>query len=353
MDEMIRQEIHKEADRCPVQSIPWENICDRALDNTVANTTFHRNAVIRKICCSFAAVIAIGCLLVMSGFISPVIARALEQIPVINAVFNFVGDRGIQNAIDQGFVAKPNLTATDKDISVTITGVLYDQGRIDIGYTVTTSRPDLYLKDIWPYSIPLLIADRQLFVNGKALRATSQGTAERIENGNVGLMEIYPRGDLPETFDLQIVIRQIDDQFGKWSLTVPVSRQYTDAATKVILPIKTVTVGQTTITVKKIQIAPSSTTVDWELKQPITAPHFSSVPFLVEDDKGEQCVFRPISGSPLDHQVEGDVETWTNREVYESPESIPEYLVLRPNPTMFHEHSQIDSQLQEIKIFLD
>lgn len=199
----------------------------------------------------------------------------------------------------------------------------------------------------------MLIADKQLFINGKALHATSQGTAKRIENGNVGLVEIYPREDLPETFDLQIVIRQIDNQRGKWSLTVPVSRQYTDAATKTVLPMKTVTVGQTTITVKKIQIAPSSTTVDWELNQPITALDIpGGMPFIIEDDKGDQCVFRPLSTSPLDHQGEGDMKTWAYRTVYVTPESIPEYLLLKINPAVFPEYNQIDSQLQ-IKIFLD
>ena len=353
MDEMIRQEIYKEGDRYPVQAVPWDKIRERALDNTAADTNFQRNAVIRKICCSFAAVVVIGGLVILSGFIFPVIARALEQIPVINAVFNFVEDRGIQNAIDKGFVTKPNLTATDKDISVTITDVLYDQGRIDIGYTVTTTRPDRYLKDVWSYSIPLLIADMQLYADGKAIHNTRQGTAERIDNGNVGVEEIYPRDDLPETFNLQIVIRQIDNQRGKWVLTVPVSRQYTDAATKVVLPMKTVTVGQITLTVRKIQIAPSSTTIDWELNKPITDLDIPGNPFFIEDDKGERCVFRPLSCSPLDHQAEGDMKTWAYRTVYVNPESIPECLIFKLNPALFPENDQIDSQLQEIKISLD
>lgn len=352
MDELIKQKIQQDASCCQIHSIPWESIRNRALDNAISNTSFRRNTVIRKICCSFAAVVVIGGLLIMSGFISPIIAGALEQIPVINAVFGFVEDRGVQNAIDKGFNTKVNQTATNKDISVTITDVLYDQGRIDIGYTVTTSRPDLYLKDVWPYSIPLQIADMKFFINGKAIHDTSQGTSKRVDNGNVGLLEIYPRDDLPETFNLQILIRQIDNQRGKWLLTVPVSRQYTDAATKVVLPMETVTVGQTTVTVRKIQIAPSSTTIDWELNKPIAAPYFSDVPFFVEDDQGDQSVFSPISGSLMGHQVEGDMETWIYREVYQSPKSMPKYLILKINPAVFPEYNQVDSQPQ-IKIFLN
>jgi len=105
--------------------------------------------------------------------------------------------------------------------------------------------------------------------------------------------------------------------------------------------------------VKKIQIAPSSTTIDWELNQPITALRSPRIPFFVEDDKGDQCVFRPLCCSPLDHQVEGDMKTWAYRTVYVSPESIPEYLILNITPAAFPEHNQIDSQLQKIKIFLN
>ncbi|NLI14365.1 DUF4179 domain-containing protein [Pelotomaculum propionicicum] len=348
MDEMIRQEIHKEANRCPVQSIPWENIRDRALDNTSFNTSFQRKAIIRKIGYGFAAMVVIGGCLIMSGLIFPVIAGALERIPVINVVFNFVGDRGIQNAIDKGFSTKVNRTATDKDISVTITEVLYDQGRIDIGYTVTTSRPDLYLKDVWPYSIPLLIADMQLFIDGKAIHATRQATAERIENGNVGLVEIYPRGDLPETFDLQIVIRQIDNQQGEWLLgPIPVSRKDTDAATRIFSPMKTEAIGQTIITVKKVKITPLSTIIDYELAQPI-ADEYSNLDFYATDDKehllGTSC------GSLVNRQIRGNMTVSNFQSIYESPESIPKYLVLIL-PKVGYNHT--DSQLQRIKVPLE
>jgi len=168
---------------------PWDKIRERAFDDTIPAVPF----------CKYTMKCKIG-------------ARALERIPIVKSAFDFYGEKwGLQNAINEKFSTTVKRTATDKDIL--------------------------------PYSIPLRIADMQFFIDGKAIHDTSQGTAERIDNGNVGIQEIYPRGDLPETFNLQIVIRQIDNQRGKWSLMVPVSRQYTDAATKVVLPMKAVTVG--------------------------------------------------------------------------------------------------------------
>ncbi len=347
MDEFIRKKMQQDASYCQVPSIPWDKIRERAFDDTIPAVPFRKYTIKRKISYSFAAMVVIGGLLLVSGFISPVIAGALERIPVINAVFNFVEDRGIQNAINKGFSTKVNRTATDKDISVTITEVLYDQGRLDIGYTVTTSRPDLYLKDVWPYSIPLLIADMQLFINGKAINNTRQGTAKRIENGNVGLVEIYPRGDLPETFNLQIVIHQIDAQLGKWSLTVPVSRQDTDAATRIFSPMKTEAIGQTIITVKEVKITPLSTIIDYEIVQPI-AEEYSNLDFYVVDDKehllGTSC------GSLVNRQIRGNVTISNFQSIYESPESMPKYLVLIP-PKVGHNYT--DTQLQKIKVPLE
>ncbi|TEB07705.1 hypothetical protein Psch_01260 [Pelotomaculum schinkii] len=339
MDEMIRQEIYKEGDRYPVQAVPWDKIRERALDNTAADTNFQRNAVIRKICCSFAAVVVIGGLVILSGFIFPVIARALEQIPIINAVFNFVEDRGIQNAMDKGFVTKPNLTATDKDISVTITGVLYDEGRIDIGYTVTTSRPDLS-PETFPGDliIPLGSPGMQFFANGKPIQNTKQATCEKADNGRVGLVEIYPSDDLPEAFNLEVAIYQIGKEQGEWLLgPIPVSRKDTDAATRTFSPMKKETFGETSVMVKEVKISPLSMLIEYESIRPLTEEFYFSA---VMDDKGNnipQC-----ASIRLSHQIKGDTKITVARLVCEAPKNIPEFLVLVPQVA--------GSQQQNIKI---
>ncbi|MDD4239093.1 MAG: DUF4179 domain-containing protein [Desulfotomaculaceae bacterium] len=330
MDEIIRQEIHKEADRYPVQAVPWEKIRERALDNTAADTNFRRNAVIRRICCSFAAVVVIGGLVILSGFISPVIAKALEQIPVVKSVFDFYGEKwGLQNAINEKFSTTDKKTATDKNISVTITDVLYDQGRIVIGYTVTTSRPDLYLKDTLPYAIPLPIAEMHFFINGEAIRDTRQGTAERIDNGNVEVWNIYHQGELPESFNLQIEIRQIGNQYGEWLFTVPVSRQYTDEATRTFLPMKTWMIGQTTVTVKQVQICPTDIVIYYQTIQPVGAQFWDSYfPDRIVDDTGHNSYIGPGFSSMVSEQIEGNTEIREIRVVLAaSLKNIPEYLI--------------------------
>ncbi|MBE3587435.1 MAG: DUF4179 domain-containing protein [Thermoanaerobacteraceae bacterium] len=329
MDELIRQELQQEANSCPVQSIPWDNIRNRAFNNAISNVPLGRIAVIRKIGYGFVVMVIIGGLLVGSGLISPVMARTLERISVIKAMFDFIRDSGLQNAIDKGFGTKVNRTASDKGILVAIADVLYDQGRLDIGYTVTTSRQDLGPED-YPGDmiIPLGSPGMQFFVNNKPIYDTAQGTCQKLGNGRVGLVEIYHRGDLPETFNLQIVIHQIGKQNGEWVLTVPVSRQRTDAATKVLLPMKAVTVGQTAILIKKIEIAPSSTIIEYELTQPVNGQlGWQNLPRPI-DDKGNYL--RGLTCYTVSKHIEENMKTEVIREIFETPKILPKYLVFVP-----------------------
>lgn len=333
MDGMIRQVIQQEANRCPVQSIPWDNICNRALDNVISNTSLQHNTIIRKIGYGFAAAVIISGLLVASGFISPVIARTVERIPVVKSVFDFYGAKwGLQTTLNKEFSTTLKTTATDKDISVTITDVLYDKGRLIIGYTVMTSRPDLYLRHMPSYFIPLPIAlgspGMQFFINGKAIHDTANGTCEKMGNGNVGIVDIYPHGDLPERFNLQIAIHQIGTQQGEWLFTVPVSRQSTDAATRTFLPMKEWTIGQTTVITKMVQICPTDIVINYETMQPVSS-HFSldNLPYRIIDDTGRSYL-GPGLDSIVSEQVEGNTEIRMLRSVMDaSLKSMPKYLV--------------------------
>ncbi|MDF9408350.1 MAG: hypothetical protein A4E52_01741 [Pelotomaculum sp. PtaB.Bin013] len=343
MDELIKQRIQQDAGCCQVHSIPWDKIRERAFDDTIPAVPFRKNTMKCKIGYSIAAMVVIGGLLIMSGFISPVIAKALEQIPIVKSVFNFYGEKwGLQTAINEKFSTTVQNTATDKDISVTITDVLYDQGRIVIGYTVTTSRPNLYLKDTLPYSIPLPIAEMHFFINGKAIHDTMQGTAERIDNGNVWIVNIYHHGELPESFNLQIAIYQIGDQYGEWLFTVPVSRHYTDEATRTFLPMKTWMIGQTTVIVKQVQICPTDIVIYYQTIQPVGAQLWDDyLPDRVVDDTGHNSYFGPGFSSVESEEIEGNTEIREIRVVLAaSLKSMPEYLIF-VYPT------------QEMKVFLN
>ncbi len=307
MEETIRRAIQEEAERCPVRPVPWENIRDRALDGTAPQISLRSHTVIRSIGFAGAAVVVLAGLLLASCFVSPLMAGALQRIPAVRSAFDYFEEVwGLQNAVDKGFATTVNRTATDKDITVTITNVSYDLGRLTIGYTVTTSRPDLH-----GVPLPILTGPQgmQLFANGKAIHNLSGGTGRRIDNGNVDIMDVSTEG-LPESFNLEMAIYQIAGVQGKWLLSVPVSRQQADQATRTFTPNKGWTVGQTTVLVKQIQICPSDLIVTYQVTLPAGVQPWNYGPYLPQniiDDEGNSLAGTGYS-SQLSDQLEGDTQ---------------------------------------------
>lgn len=334
VDEAIRQAIQEDADHCPVRSVPWENIRDRAIDGTVSSSSRQSHVIIRNIGYALVAVVVIAGLSFASSFISPVMAGALQRIPAVQSAFDYFEETwGLQNAIDKGFATTVNRTATDKAITVTITNVSYDQGRLSIGYVVTTSRPDLYLKDVLPYDIPLPIPPgregMQLFANGKAINNASYGSSQNIDNSNVGIRDVSTQ-DLPESFNLQILIHQIAGAQGKWLLTVPASRQQADKATKTFAPNKGWTVGQTTVVVKQVQICPTDIIVTYQMTHPVGDQSWDYgfyLPCRIFDDQGNGWG-GPGCDSPVSDQVEGNTDVLViQSQRAASLKSTPKYLI--------------------------
>ncbi len=55
------------------------------------------------------------------GFVSPRVAQALRQVPLIGSIFELAGDPGMKNASTNGFATPVNETVTDAGISITVT----------------------------------------------------------------------------------------------------------------------------------------------------------------------------------------------------------------------------------------
>ncbi len=154
--------------------------------------TVSRRSIICKLGYCLAAAVAIFGLLILSGFVSPVVAGALEQVPVVGPAYDFFAQCvGLQSVVINDLGARVNQTATDQGVTITITDVLYDQGRLATGYMVTTERPDAY---------PPIPADwkAQHFNNGRVIRDTMQGTGQEIDNGWIGFEAIYPPAICPK-----------------------------------------------------------------------------------------------------------------------------------------------------------
>lgn len=232
-------------------------------------------------------VTAIPVALVALVGLSPTVANALQQIPVVNVVMDWVrGTPAVQ------FVKQVRQSATDHGITVTITDVLYDPGQISLGYTVTPVQSGFPTGGVM--SLGARTGGMEFYENGSPLHLQEIGSDGKTEYGYEGLVNIDTGGKLPDEFNLQIVIHKIGHQRGVWTFNIPVSKKDSSHPLQTFLPMKTETIGQTTITVERVKVYSTTNEIDYSLTEPVGFK--KPVSFTVYDDKGN--LFGSLNISP-------------------------------------------------------
>lgn len=79
------------------------------------------------------AALALGIIVFCSGFVSPVMADKLSQIPVVGSIFERSNDPGLQAASHLGLVQDTNGQDTHEGVTVRASDVIYDGIRLSLG----------------------------------------------------------------------------------------------------------------------------------------------------------------------------------------------------------------------------
>ncbi|GIO83317.1 hypothetical protein J25TS5_02490 [Paenibacillus faecis] len=86
--------------------------------------------IMKRAALTAAATAILGGGLVGSGFVSPVMADALKQIPMFSTLFEGTSEEAVKAAMDQGLVIDPNLSVTHDGITLKLSDLLYDGTRL-------------------------------------------------------------------------------------------------------------------------------------------------------------------------------------------------------------------------------
>ena len=87
-----------------------------------------RHRMIRQSAAGLSAIVIIGT--AAGGLISPAMADALKNLPVVGNVFKLAGDRGLQNAEERGIVSPVNVFDTHDGITLSIPAAAFDETRL-------------------------------------------------------------------------------------------------------------------------------------------------------------------------------------------------------------------------------
>lgn len=229
--------------------------------------------------------------LIGSAFVSPAMAKVLSSIPVLNSVFEFVGDRGLEIASQKGLSEKIEKTVTDKNISLTMKDIFFDGTRLSISYIQE-------FPNKWGD-----LGEMELKVNGKEINFGDGRTGEFLaDNQYAGVINIEPTEELPDSFDLSIGLNNIGKVKGNWDFEIPVTKSKEEV--KTIQSNQTMNYKDTKMTVKTVKIGPAGIKLSVDLTSSAGEnPEMiddSHLQFNLLNDKGESLTQSDGSGSGND-----------------------------------------------------
>ncbi len=267
-------------------------IMNKIGDQTMSKT---KSNFVRKTLVTVSAAAVLGVGVIGSGFVSPAMADALKQIPVIGGIFAGVSDEKLQTAIDQGIATSPNLSVTHDGVTLKVTDLLYDGTRLKFA----VEREGVELPSVFASNqgdndgVKGYFESRAviLLANGKEIKYTGGSFGDVPYKENTYHAELSKGLSLPDQFELtiQAKVTQIEEPF---EFKIPVK---IDNNMLVLKPNATETDGKFSYTVKQLEITPVSTRLILDSTGDVpTTPELSGdysatmVYYDIVDDQGNE-----------------------------------------------------------------
>lgn len=115
----------------PVDSFS-DSIMKRIGDDEMEKRTSRNrgNKFLSKTLVAASAAAVLGAGIIGSGFVSPVMAETLKQIPVVGSIFKDIDDKGLNAAEKKGLSTAPNQSITHDGVTLKVTDAYYDGSRL-------------------------------------------------------------------------------------------------------------------------------------------------------------------------------------------------------------------------------
>ncbi|MEH7225328.1 DUF4179 domain-containing protein [Bacillus sp. JJ1566] len=271
--------------------VPVEKL-DRIIQQTI--NEHHKQKPRRKkiILTTIGSVAAAFILFLGSATFSPTLAKVASEIPLVGTFFNESGDEGLQIAGKSGLTQVVNQTAKDNGVTLTMKEIFYDGTRLTFGMT----HESLFaLGDIERPTI---------LVNGKEINF-SAGTTGKFSNPSKYeiVMDIKPTEDLPEEFDMKVIIDAVGLIPGNWEFEFPVKQSN---EVTVIQLNKTNVIYDAEVTVETVKLGPAGTDLAIQIKSDPNNPKmdpYIDLHFAMIDEQGR--VLRSLSSSGHGDTIDG------------------------------------------------
>ena len=295
MSDIFRKALMEDAARINVPQMTWKQV-KQGNRRAHGKADWKRRVFVYAAGAAVLLIMAIG----VSGFVSPVMAKVLQKIPIIGT-FYWSDDPRLNQ-----YASETNLSATDKGITVFVPKVYYDSKRLKIFYNIQVPKgykpnPDK------PQLLILLDKDNKVKLNGKLLdnlgpldnssfKIGSAGSYDSLvsENMYCGYLNYQLISDqIPQNGTLTIPIHQVGTIKGNWTLSVPVSSIVINNNTETVFPQNTsTTYDGITLTVNKLSKGPVYTDISMQLRQVLQANDNAKSTMSLDNHFGVPMDFR-------------------------------------------------------------
>lgn len=102
------------------------------LDSLEIKQPLRRHRIMKRTAMGFGAALILGIMVLGSGFASPVMAKTLEQIPLVNSIFEKAGDMGLKKASEKGLTTVISSSDEHQNVKISATEVIYDGTRLSV-----------------------------------------------------------------------------------------------------------------------------------------------------------------------------------------------------------------------------
>ena len=344
MSDIFHKALVEDAARIKVSPKTWEQV-KQSHGCKPKKTNWKRRLFTYGACAAILLIVAIG----ISGFVSPVMAKVLQKVPVIGELYWSLSQKLNQHATET------DISATDKGITVSAEKVYYNGKQFNIIYAIQV--PEEYIPTSQPqlqfFSLDKFTLDKeQPRLNGKpftmdysGLKMLGGNSTDSLVSPNMYRGYINYRLALdqviPQKGTLTIPIHQVGAVKGNWSLSIPVSGVAINNATKTVFPQNaSTTYDCMTLTVNEVSKGPVYTYISMQLRQTLGADgepqsttnlvELFGVPmeFAILDINHQYLNFADLNGQ--DYKKVGNEKIWDFTIRCNTPPSDVEAIIIEP-----------------------
>ncbi|EPR08071.1 DUF4179 domain-containing protein [Ruminiclostridium papyrosolvens] len=216
-------------------------------------------------------------------YASPSVAKTLSRVPFVGSVFLQFTDEGLKTVSKEGLTNFTGMEVTKQNGTVSINEIYYDKSGISFG---------LALKGVNPYTSSLQYL---LYYKDKLISGSLNGGIKDEPKGVylISLKTSVPN-DLPDTFNLKLIVKESTGLKREFEFHVPVSRARSDLNTKEYPIMKSFESDNKKVFIRKISFTPAALCIDFDYTKPNDDNEFS---LKLLDEKGKRIQLNSLTGT--------------------------------------------------------